>query len=182
MAERTIAAIATPLGEGSVGIIRISGAEAFLIADKVFFSVSGKKIADISGYSALFGEIRNGEKRLDEAVALKFVAPKSYTGEDVVELSVHGGTLLIKEALRAVLNAGAVLAQAGEFTKRAFLNGKMDLVKAESVMGLISASNTSELRISQSVHAGGTSKQLSAIEKNLVSAAASIAAYCDYPE
>lgn len=182
MAERTIAAIATPLGEGSVGIIRISGAEAFSIADKVFFSLSGKKIADISGYSALFGEIISGEKRLDEAVALKFVAPKSYTGEDVVELSVHGGALLVKEVLRAVMNAGAVLAQPGEFTKRAFLNGKMDLIKAESVMGLISASNTSELRISQSVHAGGTSKQLCAIEKNLVSAAASIAAYCDYPE
>ncbi|MEE0945579.1 MAG: tRNA uridine-5-carboxymethylaminomethyl(34) synthesis GTPase MnmE [Acutalibacteraceae bacterium] len=182
MAEHTIAAIATPLGEGSVGVIRISGEKAFEIADKVFVSVSGKKIADISGYTALFGEVRNAEKRCDEAVALKFVAPKSYTGENVVELSVHGGTLLIKEALRAVLNAGAVLAKPGEFTKRAFLNGKMDLIKAESVMGLISASNESELRISQSVHAGGTSRQLGLIEKHLVSAAASIAAYCDYPE
>ncbi len=182
MAERTIAAIATSLGEGSVGIIRISGTEAFDIADKVFLSVSGKKISDISGYCALFGEVRNGEKRIDEAVALKFVAPKSYTGENVVELSVHGGTLLVKEVLRAVLTAGAVLAQPGEFTKRAFLNGKMDLVKAESVMGLIKASNTSELRISQSVHGGGVSKQLNAIEEKLVSAAASIAAYCDYPE
>lgn len=182
MAERTIAAIATPLGEGSLATIRISGSDAFSIADKVFKSVSGKKIADIAGYTALFGEIRNEDSRIDEAVALKFVAPKSYTGEDVVELSVHGGTLMAREALRAVLFCGAVLAAPGEFTKRAFLNGKLDLVKAESVMGLINARSVSELRISRSVHSGSTSKQLSAIEKNLVSAAASIAAYCDYPE
>lgn len=182
MDNRTIAAIATPLGEGSVGVIRISGEDAFNIADKVFKSVSGKKLNDIAGYTALFGEIYSDDTRIDESVALKFVAPKSYTGENVVELSVHGGTLMVKEALRAVLKGGAILAAPGEFTKRAFLNGKMDLVKAESVMGLIKARSLSELKISSSVHAGSTSKQLDAIEKNIVSAAASIAAYCDYPE
>ena len=182
MAERTIAAVATPLGEGSVGVIRISGSEAFGVADNVFKSVSGKKIKDIAGYTALFGEVYSDDGRIDEAVALKFVAPKSYTGENVVEISVHGGTLMVKEVLRAVLKGGAVLAAPGEFTKRAFLNGKIDLVKAESVMGLIKARSMSELKISSSVHAGSTSKQLDAIEKNIVSAAASIAAYCDYPE
>ncbi len=182
MSERTIAAVATPLGEGSVGVIRISGNEAFKVADNVFKSVSGKKIEEIPGYTALFGEVYSDGGRIDEAVALKFVAPKSYTGEDVVEISVHGGTLMVKETLRAVLKGGAVLAAPGEFTKRAFLNGKMDLVKAESVMGLIRARSMSELKISSSVHAGSTSKQLDAIEKNIVSAAASIAAYCDYPE
>lgn len=182
MAERTIAAIATPLGEGSIGVVRISGKEATQVADRVFVSASGKKIASLSGYQALFGEVCKGDKRIDEAVALKFASPKSYTGEDVVELSVHGGTLMVKEVLRAVLDAGAVLAQPGEFTKRAFLNGKMDLVKAESVMSLISASTDSELRIARSVHAGGVAKQLDFVESKLVSAAASIAAYCDYPE
>ena len=182
MAERTIAAISTPLGEGGIGIVRISGNEATIIADKVFVSATGKKISELSGYSALFGEIRKDGNRIDEAVALKFSAPKSYTGEDVVELSVHGGTLMVREVLRTVLEAGAFLAQPGEFTKRAFLNGKMDLIKAESVMSLISASNDSELRIARSVHAGGVEKQLTFVENKLVSAAASIAAYCDYPE
>lgn len=182
MAERTIAAVSTALGEGGIGIIRISGKEAFAIADKVFTSVSGKKIADIPGYTALFGFLHGTDGRIDQAIALKFVSPKSYTGEDTVELSVHGGTLLVRQALRAVLDAGAVLAEPGEFTKRAFLNGKLDLIKAESVMGLISAHSNSELRLSQSAHSGEMSKQLALIEKNLVSAAASIAAYCDYPE
>ncbi|MBE6729360.1 MAG: tRNA uridine-5-carboxymethylaminomethyl(34) synthesis GTPase MnmE [Ruminococcaceae bacterium] len=182
MSERTIAAIATPLGEASIGVIRISGEDAFIIADKIFKGVSGKKIAEIDGYTALFGEVQNDDGRIDEAVALKFVSPKSYTGENVVEISVHGGTLMVKETLRAVLKSGAVLAAPGEFTKRAFLNGKLDLVKAESVMGLIKARSLSELKISRSVHGGATSKQLEAIEKNIVSAAASIAAYCDYPE
>ncbi len=182
MAERTIAAIATPLGEGGIGIVRISGEKSSEIADKIFFSASGKKISEIKGYTALFGEIRKDGARLDEAVALRFVAPKSYTGEDVVELSVHGGSLMVKEVLRAVLEAGAVLAGPGEFTKRAFLNGKLDLVKAESVMSLISAQNMSELKLARSVHAGGVATKLSLIEKELVSSAATIAAYCDYPE
>ncbi len=182
MSERTIAAIATSLGEGSIGVVRISGNDAVKVADKVFFSASGKRVADLAGYQALFGEVKKGDKRIDEAVVLRFCAPKSYTGEDVVEISVHGGTLMVKEVLRAVLDAGAVLALPGEFTKRAFLNGKMDLVKAESVMSLISASNDSELRIARSVHAGGVAKQLDFVEKKLVTAAASIAAYCDYPE
>ena len=182
MAERTIAAIATPLGEGGIGIVRISGEKSAEIADKVFFSLNGKKISEIKGYTALFGEIKKDGVRLDEAVALRFIAPKSYTGEDVVELSVHGGALMVKEVLRAVLDAGAYLAGAGEFTKRAFLNGKLDLIKAESVMSLISAQNQSELKLARSVHAGGVTKQLSLIEGELVSAAATIAAYCDYPE
>lgn len=182
MAQRTIAAISTPLGEGGIGIVRISGEKSAEIADKVFLSSSGKKISQLKGYTALFGEIRKGTSRLDEAVALRFTAPKSYTGEDVVEFSVHGGTLMVKEVLRAVLDAGAVLAGPGEFTKRAFLNGKLDLIKAESVMSLISAQNMSELKLARSVHAGGVARQLSLVENELVGAAATIAAYCDYPE
>ena len=182
VAERTIAAIATPLGDGGIGIVRISGEKSSEIADKIFFSVSGKKISQLKGYTALFGEIRKDGVRLDEAVALRFTAPKSYTGEDVVELSVHGGSLMVKEVLRAVLDSGAFLAGPGEFTKRAFMNGKLDLIKAESVMNLISAQNQSELKLARSVHAGGVAQKLSLIERELVSSAATIAAYCDYPE
>ena len=125
--SRTIAAIATPLGEGSIGVIRISGDDAITVADKVFKSVSGKQLAQISGYSALYGNIVQDDKILDDAVALVFKNPQSYTGEDVVEISVHGGRLMLKAVLRAVLDNGAFPAEPGEFTKRAFLNGKLDL-------------------------------------------------------
>ena len=130
MAERTIAAISTPSGEGGIGVIRISGSEAIRIADRVFKSVSGKELTSLSGYSALFGHVIHNDEIVDEAVATVFLAPKSYTGEDVCELSCHGGSYVTKAVLRAVLSAGATLAQTGEFTKRAFLNGKLDLTEA----------------------------------------------------
>ncbi|MBR4099883.1 MAG: tRNA uridine-5-carboxymethylaminomethyl(34) synthesis GTPase MnmE [Clostridia bacterium] len=182
MSERTIAAIATPLGEGSLGVIRISGEKALSVADKVFRSFSGKRLAELSGYSAAYGEIVDGERVIDDGVALVFKAPKSYTGEDVVEISIHGGRLILKEALRLILQNGAFLAEAGEFTKRAFLNGKLDLTKAESIMGLISANSQAELRLSRAAHIGGVSKKIDKIEADLVSADASIAAYSDYPD
>ena len=135
----TIAAISTGMAAGGIGIVRISGENAIKIADSIFSSVSGKKIADIPGYCALYGKAVDGGDVLDTVIALLFRAPKSYTGEDVVEISCHGGLYVTKRVLRAALSAGAVPAQAGEFTKRAFLNGKMDLTGAESVMNIISA-------------------------------------------
>lgn len=182
MNERTIAAIATPLGEGALGVIRISGDKAIETGDKVFKSLSGKKLCEIAGYTALYGNIADGDKIIDDAVAMVFRAPKSYTGEDVVEISVHGGRLILKSVLRLILQNGAFLAEAGEFTKRAFLNGKLDLTKAESIMGLISAESEAELRLSRAAHLGNVSKKIDDIEKNLISAAASIAAYSDYPD
>lgn len=182
MSERTIAAIATPLGEGSLGVIRISGENALSVADKVFRGFSGKRLAELSGYSAAYGEIVDGERVIDDGVALVFKAPKSYTGEDVVEISIHGGRLILKEALRLILQNGAFLAEAGEFTKRAFLNGKLDLTKAESIMGLISANSQAELRLSRAAHIGGVSKKIDKIETDLISADASIAAFSDYPD
>ena len=121
MSERTIAAIATPLGEGGISVIRISGDEAISVADRCFRSVSGKKLSDIGGYTALYGSIvdQNGTV-LDDAVALVFLSPKSYTGENVVELSIHGGLVSTRQILRRVLACGAVMASGGEFTKRAF--------------------------------------------------------------
>ena len=137
---KTIAAISTGAAAGGIGIVRISGREARAVADRVFRARSGKPVAGMKGYTAALGSVvdSRGEK-LDDAVALVFAAPKSYTGEDVVELSVHGGLTVTRRVLRAVLEAGAYPAGPGEFTRRAFLNGKMDLTQAEAVMALISA-------------------------------------------
>ena len=182
MGERTIAAIATPLGEGSLGVIRISGGKAIEIADKVFFAFSGKPLSSLSGYSAAYGEVKDNGKILNDGVALVFRAPKSYTGEDVVEISLHGGRIILKEVLRLILQNGAFMATGGEFTKRAFLNGKLDLTKAESVMGLISANSEAELKLSRAAHIGFVAQKIDKIEEDLVSADASIAAFSDYPD
>ncbi|MDD6478994.1 MAG: 50S ribosome-binding GTPase, partial [Oscillospiraceae bacterium] len=182
MSERTVAAIATPLGEGGIGVIRISGENAIEIADKCFRAFSGVKLSALCGYEAAYGQIFDGDEVLDDGVALVFKAPKSYTGEDVVELSVHGGRLILKSVLRTVLKCGALPAPAGEFTKRAFLNGKLDLTKAESVMGLISARNDAALKISQGAREGRISRDTQKILDNLLEAAASIAAFADYPD
>ena len=182
MEQRTIAAIATPLGEGSIATGRISGQDAPQVVDRIFKSVSGKKVASLAGYTALYGSVYSGEKIIDNAVVLNFKAPKSYTGENVVEISVHGGRIVIKNVLRAALDAGAFLAEPGEFTKRAFLNGKLDLVEAEAVMGIISAHSKAELDLSFSSLSGKVSSQINDIKEKLVEAAASIAFFADYPD
>ena len=178
----TIAAVSTPSGLGGIGVIRISGDDAIEIADSVFKSVSGKKIAEKSGYSALYGEFYDSDGKIDSGVALLFRAPKSYTGENVVELSCHGGSYIAKRLLRACFNAGATPADAGEFTKRAFLNKKLDLIEAESVMGLISASGDSQLRLLNAAHMGKTSAKINAAKDTLLNVAAAIAVNTDYPD
>lgn len=182
MASKTIAAIASASGEGALGVIRISGEKAIEIADSVFYSVSGKSLKSLKGYTAAYGEIKDEDIRLDDAVALVFRAPHSYTGEDVVEISVHGGSVMLRSILRLILSRGAFLAEAGEFTKRAFLNGKLDLTKAESIMGLISARSEAELRLSRTAHSGKVAEKIAEIEGDLVAADASIAAFSDYPD
>lgn len=182
MSERTIAAISTPIGEGGIAVIRISGDNAIKIADKCFRAFSGKKLAELDGYQALYGEVTDGDDVIDDAVALVFLAPKSYTGEDVVEISVHGGRIMAKRALRAILNCGAVSAVGGEFTKRAFLNGKLDLTKAESIMELISAKNDTALKISRAGRSGRISKEIKQLTKKLLETAASLAVFADYPD
>ncbi len=183
MSERTIAAIATPLGEGGISVIRISGDDAIAVADKCFEAFSGKKLVELDGYQAAYGKVVDNDKQaLDDAVALVFRAPKSYTGENVVEISVHGGTIIARQVLRRVLECGAVLATGGEFTKRAFLNGKLDLTKAESVMGLISARNDSAAKISRGAREGRISRDTEDILEKLLETAASLAAFADYPD
>lgn len=177
----TIAAISTGMAAGGIGIVRISGENAIKIADSIFSSVSGRKIADISGYSALYGKAVDGETVLDTAVALLFRAPKSYTGEDVVEISCHGGLYITKRVLRAALSAGAVPAEPGEFTKRAFLNGKMDLTGAESVMNLISAQGEEAEKIALGILEGGLFKEIKKISDKLLYDMALLSAWVDYP-
>lgn len=182
MAERTIAAISTALGEGGIAVIRISGETAIETADRCFKAVSGERLERMSGYRAAYGTVTDGSNIIDDAVALVFRAPKSYTGEDVVEISVHGGRIIARQVLRAVLDSGAVPAENGEFTKRAFLNGKIDLTRAESIMGLISAQSEAALRISRDAHGGRISREITEITDRLLETAASLAAYADYPD
>lgn len=177
-----IAAISTPLGTGGVGIIRISGKNATEIADRIFVSVNGKKLSSSKGYRAYFGRIFDDETAVDEVVCLVFRAPHSYTGEDVVEINCHGGVVLLKKILRLVLQNGAQAAAPGEFTKRAFLNGKLDLSEAESVMTLISAQGEQGANAAFNQLEGSLSRKIEKINSSLLSLAAHIAAWVDYPD
>ncbi len=178
----TIAAIATAQAAAGLGTVRISGENALTIADSVFSAVSGKKVSDTPGYRALYGTVRDGDTDIDDAVALVFRAPKSYTGEDVVELSCHGGLYIMQRVLRAVLNAGAVPAEGGEFTKRAFLNGKMDLSEAEAVMSLIAASGEEARAATLNALDGALSREIALCRDELAVTAAYMAAWVDYPD
>ena len=178
----TIAAIATPACAGGIGIVRLSGEQATDIADKVFKSVSGKNLSQMKGYTALFGKVYDNDELLDECVALVFKSPKSYTGEDVVELSCHGGLYVMQRVLRAVLNNGAVAAAAGEFTKRAFLNGKLDLTKAEAVMNVVSAHGKQALCAAVNTLSGRLGDKIRGITNKLSHTSAAIAVWTDDPD
>lgn len=178
----SVAAICTAQGEGGIGVIRISGDDAFEIADRVFKNINNKKIADMKGYTAAFGKVVYKGEEIDEAVALVFRAPHSYTGENVVEIFCHGGIFITKQVLRAVLDNGAVPAQAGEFTKRAFLNGKIDLTEAEAVIDIISAKSRSAARAALCVKDGALRKKIDSVRDDLLAQAAHLSAWADYPE
>lgn len=180
--NNTIAAISTAQGEGGIGVIRISGDDAIKIADRIFKSVSAKKITEMKGYTAAYGKIYDNCEVIDEAVVLVFRNPHSYTGEDVVEISCHGGIFVTRQVLRAVLNAGAVPALAGEFTKRAFLNGKIDLTEAESVIDIISAKSKSAARAALYVKDGIIRKKIDSVKNDLLAQTAHLSAWADYPE
>ena len=178
----TVAAIATPQNTGSIGIIRISGEEAISIADKIFEPTGKRRLSELEGYRAAHGFVVFEGERIDECVALVFRAPKSYTGENVVELSCHGGLFVLKKVLRAVFSSGAEPAGPGEFTKRAFLNGKLDLTEAEAVMELIGAQNEQGAKASLSALGGALSRKIDSFSKRLISASAQLSAWVDYPD
>ena len=135
----TICAIATPPAAGGISVIRISGENAANIAEKVFRPVSGRSVSGLPGYHAAYGRIFDGGEQLDDGVLLMFRAPHSYTGEDVAEISCHGGIYVTRRVLSACVKAGGTPAAPGEFTKRALLNGKMSLTQAEAVADIINA-------------------------------------------
>ncbi len=178
----TITAISTANGAGGIGVIRISGEKAIIIADRVFKSISGKTVAEMKGYTASYGYIYDDGEKIDEVVLTVFRKPHSYTGEDVVEISCHGGLFVTKQVLRTVITHGGVPAQAGEFTQRAFLNGKMDLSEAEAVMDIISAKGKTESRTALACREGKISKEIFKINDLLVHCASHLSAWADYPE
>ncbi|MBQ8683150.1 MAG: tRNA uridine-5-carboxymethylaminomethyl(34) synthesis GTPase MnmE [Clostridia bacterium] len=179
----TIVAISTPAAPAGLGVLRLSGPEAIAVACRVFRPADpARTLEKLPGYTAAYGHVADGEGDIDDCVALVFRAPRSYTGEDVVELSCHGGLYLLRRVLRACLEAGARPAQPGEFTRRAFLNGKMDLTQAESVMDLIAADGRLAARTALAAAEGGTFRQLSRVKEGLLAAAAQMGAYVDYPD
>ena len=178
----TIAAISTPQATGGIGMVRISGRDAGLIADKVFRSVNRVALASAKGYTAHYGHVYDDNEMIDEAIAIVYRQPKSYTGEDVVELSCHGGLYLIRQVLRVVLQNGARLAQPGEFTRRAFENGKISLTQAESVMDLIHAQGKQAARAAISAREGVLAQKIDRLKERIVGYAAHLAAWTDYPE
>lgn len=181
---QTIAAISTPPGKGGIAVIRVSGDCAIAVADTVFRAKSGKPIREIRPRTAVFGEIcdpRTGEV-IDSGVCTAFFAPHSYTGEDTVELSCHGGTLVTTSVLSACFAAGAVQAGPGEFTKRAFLCGKLSLTEAEAVGLLIDADTEEKRRLSSSVMRGVTTRAIEELDEGLFSVMTALYAAIDYPE
>lgn len=180
--SKTIAAISTPQAPGGIGIVRISGPKAREIAGRVFTSRHGKTLDEIKGYTALYGRVHDGETDIDEAIALNFTSPASFTGEDVVELSCHGGLYIMRRVLKAVFAAGAVPAGPGEFTRRAFLNGKIGLTEAESVMQIISAQGEQAAKAALAGHDGALEKKIIKIRDLLIETAAHLSAWADYPE
>lgn len=179
---KTIAAIATGNSVAGIGVIRISGDTAIEVADKVFKAADGTPLSKISGYTAKFGNVFADGENFDNAIALVFRNPKSYTGEDIVEISVHGGIFIVEKTLEAVFNAGAVPAEAGEFTKRAFLNGKIDLAQAEGIASLISAQGQEAAKASYNLLQGSLSNKISAVLEKLIDCSALMAAWVDYPD
>ena len=182
--ESTVAAIATPSGEGAIGVVRITGDDAISVADRVFFGE--KKLRELEGYCAEYGKIKTvgteKNETVDDVVALVYCAPHSYTGEDMVEFFCHGNDRILARVLNSVVSAGAEIAGPGEFTKRAFLNGKMSLSQAEAVMELISAKGKSSIETARDRLEGRLGKETDEIYSMIAGVCAHFAAWTDYPE
>ena len=176
----TIAAISTPKGEGGIAIIRISGDKSFEILDKIF--VKKNPNANLGFYKLNYGFIKDGEKTVDEVMAVRLKAPKSYTCEDIVEINCHGGTLVSEKVLELVLRNGARHAESGEFTKRAFMNGRIDLSQAEAVMDIIQGKTEKSVSLSLDQLRGDLRDKVSQFKKALLDITAHVNVVLDYPE
>jgi tRNA modification GTPase len=183
MMDETIVAIATPTGQGAIGVVRLSGAKAHGMADAVFVARNGQKLADIRGYTARLGAVYDADgHRVDEVVALVYRAPKSYTGQDAVELMCHGGEVVCEQILRALLAEGAVLAGPGEFTRRALLNGRLTLTQAEAVCDLINAASRQGELAAASLQGGALYAKTQDLQARMMAIQAHITAAIDFPE
>lgn len=182
MKTDTIAAVATAMAGSGIGIIRISGDEAITVADSVFQMKSGKKLSEMPTHTVHYGYVHDGEEVIDEVMAVLMRGPKSYTREDTVEIDCHGGVYVVKRVLETVLLHGARLAEPGEFTKRAFLNGRIDLSQAESVMDMIQAKNEFALKSSLKQLTGFVSKTIREIRAEVLHEIAYIESALDDPE
>lgn len=179
----TICALATPPGAGGIAVVRVSGPDAYAIVEKVFVPIhSHKKVADARGYTALFGHFVLRDQVMDETVALFYRAPHSYTGEDVIELSVHGGTVMADSLLESLYLAGAVPAAPGEFTRRALINGRISLTQAEAVMEIISAGGRQGAALARTALDGALARKIAGIQAALQTLYSHLAAWIDYPE
>ena len=176
----TIAAISTPKGEGGIAIIRISGDKSFEILDKIFIKKNPN--ADLGFYKLNYGFIKDGEKIVDEVMAVRIKAPKSYTCEDIVEINCHGGTLVSEKVLELVLRNGSRHAESGEFTKRAFMNGRIDLSQAEAVMDIIQGKTEKSVSLSLDQLRGDLRDKVNEFKKALLDITAHVNVVLDYPE
>lgn len=175
----TIAALATPSGVGAIGVLRLSGAQTFAILDKVF---TVKKLAEKPSHTLHFGKIKDGDTVLDEVLVSIFKNPNSYTGEDVAEISCHGSPFILQKVLELLVNSGARLAQAGEFTLRAFLNKKLDLSQAEAVADLINADSEASHKTAMNQMRGGFSEKIRSLRERLINFASLIELELDFAE
>ena len=183
MQNTTIAAIATAPGAGGIAVVRLSGPESYAVAARVFHPANPNKTGEeANGYTALFGSFVEGDDAFDEGVALFFREPHSYTGEDVVELSCHGGSAVARRLVEACIAAGAAPAAPGEYTRRAFLNGKMSLTQAEAVMDMISADGKQGAALANASLSGALAKKIGAEKEALTGLQAHLAAWVDFPE
>ncbi|MED0659853.1 MULTISPECIES: tRNA uridine-5-carboxymethylaminomethyl(34) synthesis GTPase MnmE [Bacillus] len=180
----TIAAISTPLGEGAIAIVRLSGPDAVSIADRVFHSPNGKKLADVPTHTIHYGQLHDPQTGnvVEEVMVSVMRAPKTFTREDVVEINCHGGLVSVNRVLQLVLNSGARMAEPGEFTKRAFLNGRIDLSQAEAVMDLIRAKTDKAMNVALNQIEGRLSKLIRKLRQEILEVLAHVEVNIDYPE
>ena len=178
----TIAAISTAIGEAGIAIVRMSGDDSVNIIDEIFKSTSGKKMAEAENRKFLYGHIVDGDKQIDEVLVVKMKGPHSYTAEDIVEIHCHGGVVSVKRILNLILSKGARLAEKGEFTKRGFLNGRIDLTQAEAVIDMIKAKTDLSFDMGLNQLSGALSEVLNKLKDELVSMQALIVANIDFPD
>ena len=182
MQNRTIAAVSTPYGRGAISLIRLTGRDSIEIADKIFKPKNKTSLENSAHARAVYGDIVSNGIIIDDGVATVFRAPHSYTGEDTVEIACHGGIVVTNEVMTALLDSGAYPAGAGEFTKRAYANGKMTLSQAEAIMDIIDAKTPAALKLANTSGRGALSQEASEIYEKIKTLLASIYAYIDYPD